>query len=159
MNRLCEERSDAAIHALHHPYGLPRFARKDGWCRFIASCSRLHPRAIAFGRFVVPLRRQGPSPLSNEAAKPQKRGPSGPPPSQGNTSLCQKTANAIFLGLPRQRLHHIVPMVEVAVKCLHRNPFVAAVRAFVGGDDDPCAINAVNGHAATAQEQPVSRAG
>ncbi len=68
-------------------------------------------RAIAFELFDVPLRRQGPSPVSNEAAKPQKCGPSGSLPSQGNIQLSGETRNSvkkIKCDCPVQRLQRSI---------------------------------------------------
>ena len=48
---------------------------------------------------------------------------------------------------PRQLRQHVMPVVEILVEALDRDPLVLAVRAFIVGNDDPRSVNAIDRHA------------
>ena len=50
-----------------------------------------------------------------------------------------------------------MPMVERFVETLDRYPLIAAMRAFIIGDDDPAAVDAINRQAFGAEEQSIGR--
>ena len=67
-------------------------------------------------------------------------------PQKGRKPLRGKNlVSSCELILTRQRLHHIVPVIERFVKALDRYPLIPTMGAFIIGDDYPSAVDAVNG--------------